>query len=51
MKRPTHPYAPGVIVGGRPARRRWSTPVLAVCLVVAIACISAAGLLLEGARP
>ena len=50
MKR-QHPFAPGVIVGGRAARRRLPKPVLAVCLVVVIACVSAAGLLMGGTAP
>jgi hypothetical protein len=49
--KPQHHFAPGVIVGGRAAPRRLPKAVLAVCLVIVIACISAASLLLEGARP
>lgn len=43
----SHHFAPGVIEGGKPARRK-STGVLAVCLVIALACATVAWPLLEG---
>ncbi|MFT7722249.1 MAG: hypothetical protein QM788_05400 [Roseateles sp.] len=46
--KPRHPFAPGVIEG---AARPRHTGALAVCLVLVIACISAASLLLGGGAP
>lgn len=48
--KPSHPFAPGVIDGGRPARRK-PGGVLIVCLVIALACAAAAWPLLEGMLP
>lgn len=46
MKR-AHHFAPGVIEGGKPPRRKASS-VLAVCLVIALACATVAWPVLEG---
>lgn len=50
MKRPDHHFAPGVISGGRPARRK-PTGMLVVCLVIALACATVAWPMLEAVLP